>query len=73
MTNTPGYSELDLCPSCLQIHGAGQPCRPEPVALDSAGDAAPMDVDGGGWPGDGSGTDDLADMNANEADDYQNE
>jgi len=29
--------------------------------------------DGGGWPGDGSGTDDFADYNANEADDYQNE
>ena len=29
--------------------------------------------DGGGWPGDGSGTDDLADYNANEADDYRNE
>ena len=29
--------------------------------------------EGGGWPGDGSGTDDLADMNANEADDYRNE
>ena len=26
-----------------------------------------------GWPGDGSGTDDLADYNANEADDYRNE
>jgi len=26
-----------------------------------------------GWPGDGSGTDDLADFNANEADDYCNE
>lgn len=26
-----------------------------------------------GWPGDGSGEDDLADMNANEADDYRNE
>jgi len=26
-----------------------------------------------GWPGDGSGTDDLADYNANEADDYANE
>jgi hypothetical protein len=26
-----------------------------------------------GWPGDGSGTDDLADYNANEADDYQGE
>lgn len=29
--------------------------------------------DGGGWPGDGSGMDDLADFNANEADDYMNE
>ena len=26
-----------------------------------------------GWPGDGSGTDDLADYNANEADDYRDE
>lgn len=26
-----------------------------------------------GWPGDGSGTDDLSDYNANEADDYRNE
>lgn len=26
-----------------------------------------------GWPGDGSGEDDLADMNANEADDYRDE
>lgn len=26
-----------------------------------------------GWPGDGSGTDDLADFNANEADDYRDE
>jgi len=27
----------------------------------------------GGWPGDGSGTDDLADFNQNEADDYREE
>lgn len=26
-----------------------------------------------GWPGDGSGTDDLADFNANEVNDYLNE
>jgi len=26
-----------------------------------------------GWPGDVSGMDDLADFNANEADDYRNE
>jgi len=29
--------------------------------------------DGGGWAGDGSGVDDLADLNANEADDYRDE
>ena len=29
--------------------------------------------DGGGWPGDGSGMDDLADYNQAEADDYCNE
>ena len=29
--------------------------------------------DGGGWAGDGSGTDDFADYNQNEADDYRNE
>jgi hypothetical protein len=34
-----------------------------------AGEAEPQE----GWPGDGSGTDDLADYNANEADDYRDE
>jgi len=29
--------------------------------------------DGGGWAGDGSGMDDLADHNANEADGYRDE
>lgn len=29
--------------------------------------------DGHGWPGDGSGEDDLADYNQNEADDYRDE
>ena len=28
---------------------------------------------GGGWPGDGSGEDDLADYNQNEANDYSDE
>jgi hypothetical protein len=32
-----------------------------------------QEYDGGGWPGDGSGTDDFQDMNANEADDYRDE
>ena len=33
----------------------------------------PAPYDGAGWPGDGSGTDDLADYNANEAMDYSGE
>jgi hypothetical protein len=31
------------------------------------------EVDDAGWPGDGSGMDDLADYNQNEADDYRDE
>ena len=31
------------------------------------------EIEQAGWPGDGSGEDDLADHNANEADDYRNE
>jgi len=33
----------------------------------------PYDGCEGNWPGDGSGMDDLADFNANEADDYRDE
>jgi hypothetical protein len=36
-------------------------------------DQAEMAYDGGGWAGDGSGVDDLADYNQNEADDYRDE
>jgi len=36
---------------------------------DNGGDCEPDQ----GWAGDGSGTDDLADMNANEVNDYRNE
>lgn len=49
---------------------AGEP-TPEDIDGSNSGDDLPYD--GGGWPGDGSGTDDLADYNANEADDYTNE
>lgn len=34
---------------------------------------AALELELRGWPGDGSGEDDLADHNANEADDYRNE
>jgi len=36
-------------------------------------DQTELPYDGGGWPGDGSGTDDLADMMQNESDDYCDE
>jgi hypothetical protein len=38
-----------------------------------APEPAEQPYDGGGWAGDGSGTDDLADYNQTEADDYANE
>lgn len=41
------------------------------IKLDNYYDAEELPA--GGWPGDGSGTDDFADFNANEADDYRNE
>jgi hypothetical protein len=41
------------------------------MAREAEIESAPYD--GGGWGGDGSGTDDLADYNANEADDYRDE
>jgi hypothetical protein len=58
-----------------------------PNDADGSGDAGTLDFDCpsdahlesdfedrvSGCPGDGSGEDDLADMNANEADDYRNE
>ncbi len=44
-------------------------CSPEP--LEPCETEEPYD--GAGWPGDGSGTDDLADYNQNEADDYSGE
>ena len=47
------------------------PQNPDRDHIHQTSDEQPYD--GGGWPGDGSGTDDLADMNANEADDYSNE
>jgi hypothetical protein len=32
-----------------------------------------MDDNESGWPGDGGGSDDLADLNANEVNDYRDE
>ncbi len=55
-------------------------CNHEDFPCCGCGDDQPYDgydepepYDGGGWAGDGSGTDDFADMNANEADDYRDE
>ena len=47
------------------------PQNPDRDLINQTSDEQPYD--GGGWPGDGSGTDDLADFNANEADDYRDE
>jgi hypothetical protein len=52
----------DACPRC-----ACNPCKCNWTPEDNE------DTAQRGWPGDGSGEDDLADMNANEADDYRNE
>lgn len=46
------------------------PCMNTPPEL-MTDDA--LTIEQAGWPGDGSGEDDLADHNANEADDYRNE
>ena len=43
----------------------------EKLKAEQRAEQAPYD--GAGWPGDGSGTDDLADYNANEAMDYSGE
>lgn len=45
----------------------------EQIARDSSGDEVGEPFDSSGWPGDGSGTDDLADYNQNEVGDYSNE
>ena len=48
---------LGACDACRKIEGK--------AAADERQDA--------GWPGDGSGADDLADYNQNEANDYRDE
>ena len=47
----------------------------EPRLRGTAEATSPLDdhTTGPGWPGDGSGLDDLADHNQNESDDYRNE
>lgn len=41
--------------------------------IDGGNDHIADEMENHNWPGDGSGEDDLADMNANEADDYRDE
>ena len=48
-------------------------CGPEPIDHGPETELHPDDMAHHVWPGDGSGEDDLADYNANEADDYLNE
>ena len=68
-----GYSELDLCRSYSRCkHPKCQSNSQEAKFLAEAKEIRDGDIERG-WPGDGSGTDDLADYNANEADDYRDE
>jgi hypothetical protein len=45
----------------------------EDVQFEDRMSADTNDYQDHGWPGDGSGTDDFADFNQNEADDYRDE
>lgn len=56
----PHYCNHEDFPCC----GCGEPINREPE---------PEEMEHRGWPGDGSGEDDLADYNQNEADDYAHE
>lgn len=59
-----GKVDSDFCPACGS----------ENVEVEKAEVAEEeKPYDGAGFPGDGSGTDDFADFNANEANDYMNE
>lgn len=67
------------CPKCgshtlgwLDTFQRCSSCEQEQKFMDEAKEIRDGDIDRG-WPGDGSGTDDLADYNANEADDYRDE
>jgi len=48
-------------------------CEDAPCCGCCGGDTFEHEPETAGWPGDGSGEDDLADYNQNEADDYGNE
>jgi len=54
-----------------QLHDLIQPTCQEIHSEDRYGMSRPYD--GGGWPGDGSGTDDFEDYNQSEASDYYGE
>ena len=62
-----GNGVVDYCPKCDVMV--------EAQCVASNFDLAPIEEADSehDWPGDGSGTDDLADYNADEADDYRDE
>jgi hypothetical protein len=65
MNNNPRCEDAPCCGCCPGIE--------EQEDYREAHEAEIAEQEMRGWPGDGSGEDDLADMNQNEAGDYQNE
>ncbi len=68
--------DLRHCPDCGYSAGADESNDETPLGeqIDGGNDHVEDEVaEDHGWPGDGSGEDDLADFNANEADDYRDE
>lgn len=63
------YTEEEYLRDVEQAQGAEEPDAHLEAAYEARTEIEEP-YDGGGWPGDGSGTDDLADYNANEANDY---
>lgn len=76
--NIPAESEFrdSMTQDCREIEPALTPeeiTEQQEAMAEARSFADEPDADVQGWPGDGSGMDDLADYNANEADDYSNE
>ncbi len=66
------YGEEKACQHCGGLLECGMPEKDMSEAARIAREREQMESEQG-WPGDGSGLDDLADYNQNEAADYANE
>jgi hypothetical protein len=56
----------------VESHEGGEDSHLE-AAYEARTEIEDAPYDGGGWPGDGGGSDDFADYNLREADDYRDE